>query len=77
MFKLLLFILLFYLVFRYLGNIIKILSGKDRGKQQFTNNEANYRESDNVHIDYIPKSGNNKTKKEFKGGEYIDYEEVK
>ncbi|UXP33326.1 DUF4834 domain-containing protein [Reichenbachiella agarivorans] len=31
----------------------------------------------NVHIDYVPKKGKEKEEKYFKGGDYVDYEEVK
>lgn len=31
----------------------------------------------NVKVDYMPKDGSKKSKSDFKGGEYVDFEEVK
>ena len=78
MFKLLLiFFALFFIIFRVGGFFLRLLFG---GVQR--TNQANYNRSNqqhkpkdgNVNVDYIPDE--KKGKKNFKGGDYIDYEEV-
>ncbi|GGF35270.1 hypothetical protein GCM10011339_24530 [Echinicola rosea] len=41
--------------------------------------QAQRRANDNgdIHVDYVPKSYDERRSKDIKGGEYVDYEEVK
>ena len=73
MLKFLLIIFLFlYVVFRFGGYLVRILSGNSGGDsgQSF---EKKPRDG-NVTVNYDPKDKRNQ--KGFDGGEYVDYEEV-
>jgi len=70
-----------YLIFKLIGAAFKFVlrgnvsSGQSRGHQ--TQNYSGKKPSDgNVNIDYVPKKGK-KNKKDFNGGEYVDFEEIK
>ncbi|UII34494.1 DUF4834 family protein [Fulvivirga ulvae] len=72
-----------FLFFKLLGLFFRILIGRsaaDRSggrayqNQQYQSGRSN---DGNVNIDYVPKNGSNKSPKAFKGGEYVDYEEIK
>lgn len=77
MFKALLIIFaFFFIVFRIGGFFMRLFFGGVQTRQQQANNRnAQQKPVDgNVNIDHIP----DKNKKDsFKGGDYIDYEEVK
>ena len=82
MYKILAFILVIVLVLRGIGALVRLLfgsglagrtvrdfqDGRDPGKKKRT--------SGNVDIDYVPREEGGKSKKGFKGGEYVDYEDV-
>jgi len=66
-----------YVTFKLGGFLMKALNaaaGRDPGQQNF-NNRTKKGTDGNVNIDYVPneKKGGN----DYKGGEYVDYEEVK
>ncbi|HBH23342.1 MAG TPA: DUF4834 domain-containing protein [Cytophagales bacterium] len=77
MLKLLLFILLMYLVFRFIGNLFKLMMGRQGEKRQFHDQKRRNRKNDEVNIDYVPNQNKKQHKQSYKGGEYVDYEEVK
>ena len=45
--------------------------------QSHTNNVHRRPTNGNVDIAYVPKNGKDKVEKNFNGGEYVDYEEIK
>lgn len=72
MLKFLIFLFLFFAIIYY----VLILPFRPRQQVRHDQNEAKKKKVGNVNIDYMPdekksKSGN------IKGGDYIDYEEVK
>lgn len=78
---LLILFLVFYLFIKVGGFIMKTLFSGFSNQQQGTGRNQNTqtkRPADgNVNIEYIPNSNkSNPTKKDFKGGDYVDYEEV-
>lgn len=48
----------------------------EASKEQERAQRRAQREGD-IHVDYIPKSYKERSEKEIKGGDYVDYEEVK
>ncbi|WP_297336184.1 DUF4834 family protein [Algoriphagus sp.] len=46
-------------------------------RQQRREQQAQSRPKEGVNVDYIPKTHQEKRKKDIEGGEYVDYEEVK
>lgn len=86
MWKLLLIIILVgFLLSKVFGFFFRVLlgnsaadraNGKAHQNQQYQNNSRKSADG-NVNIDYVPKNGEAKeAPKAFKGGEYVDYEEV-
>ena len=79
MFKFLLIAFLFFFVlFKVGGFFLRLLLGgfsTDRNHQTSTHSTRKPKDG-NVHIDHIP-NDNKKKSGDFKGGEYVDYEEVK
>ncbi len=73
----------FYIFIKIGGFIMKTLfSGFANGQQNNQRTQQNqYRSSrtkdGSVNIDYIPKDKSKSDKKNFPGGDYVDYEEVK
>ena len=79
---LLIFFIIFYLVFKVGGFLVRLFLGnlvKQNRQQTYQYDTAQKKQprDGNVHIDYIPEEGQDKEPKEYKGGDYIDYEEVK
>lgn len=72
-----------FLLFKLLGLFFRILIGRsatDRsGSRTYQNQQYQSGRSHdgNVNIDYVPGNGSKKEPKTFKGGEYVDYEEIK
>lgn len=74
-----------YLIYKLGGFLLRTffisLGNKMQESQSFQQSRSNYQHrrttNGNVDIDYVPKNGNSTKGKEFKGGEYVDYEEVK
>lgn len=83
--------LIFFVVYKVIGFVFRLmLRSSVNYQQQQQQQQSRYRYSSNgqstgrrpadgnVNIDYVPKDENEKAKKDnYKGGEYIDYEEVK
>ena len=66
-----------YVTFKVGGLLMKMLNaaaGRDP-RQQNANNRTKKAGDGNVNIDYVPKD--KKGGNGYKGGEYVDYEEVK
>ena len=73
---LLIIFLFFFILFRFGGFLLKMLGGPSRQNQ--TKGRAGRRYTPpggNVSVDYEPKK--EKKKKDFEGGEYVDYEDLK
>ena len=72
---LVIFFIIFYLLFKVGGVFFRTLLGYNQ-RSVFNNGKGQYKQKQpkdgNVHVDYNP---NNEG--EIKGGEYVDYEEVK
>ena len=71
--------LVFYLVYKFSGFLIKGLfsANKAANKDKEFRSSSKFKPSDgNVNVDYVPKEDGKKPG-DFKGGEYVDYEEVK
>ena len=78
MLKLIAILVLIYFFFRSIGYIVRLLLGGGmaaRNRNPYTSHQGSRqtREGD-LHIDNVPKEG--KQRKEFRGGDYVDYEEV-
>jgi len=76
MLKLLAIILLFVLFLRGIGFVIRLLvGGASRPNQQFHRTQSKRPSGSNINVDYAPKS-EQKSSRKFKGGEYVDFEDV-
>lgn len=77
-------ILVIYLVFRVIGFFFKLFFGPiyqqqrqaSGGGQHYTTQRRKAPNS-NLNIDHKPSENSVKSKKDFKGGDYVDFEEVK
>ncbi len=81
MLKFLVFIVLFsYIIFKGLGMLFRLLSGTSGNVKQQPHGYDGYQtrkpRDGNVNIDYMPEKDGKSRKKGFRGGEYVDYEEV-
>lgn len=56
---------------------VLILPFKPRNNIQDKKNQRKRAKNSNLDIDYVPKDNKQNKTDNFKGGEYIDYEEVK
>lgn len=80
----LIFFLFFWIVFKLGGFFMRVFLGKvANDARQNHAGQSQYQQhrqpaDGNVHIDYIPKkeAGKNKKGGDFRGGDYVDYEEV-
>lgn len=82
MLKFLLIVLLIgFLFFKIFGLFFRVLLGGQTAPKSnhrsYQNHQSQSRRSadGNVNIDYVP-NDSNKSQKAFKGGEYVDYEEI-
>ena len=78
LFKLLAFIVLIVLFLRSIGFLLRFLFGGVAGKatKDFRESRGRKAPGGNVNIEYDPKDQKKKNKG-YKGGDYVDYEEVK
>ena len=78
MIKFLLIIFVFFFVLTKIGGfVMRTLFGNAVQRAQQQQQRSTRKPTDgNVHIDYAPKQ-DQKTPKDFKGGDYVDFEEVK
>lgn len=73
LFKLILTIVIIYWLFKTVGKFFfNTLTNKERQQSPYQRNKKQPREG-SVHVDSKPNKDNIK---DFKGGEYVDYEEV-
>ncbi len=74
---LLIVILIFYVLYRIGGFFFRmlIINAQQRTQQNQNTSYQSRGKDGNIHIDYVPKQ--TKSKSDFKGGDYVDYEEVK
>lgn len=85
---LLILILFFYALYRIGGFLFRVLfqSAQQQNRQQYQGNQSrSYQQQthhsrkapdSNLNIDHIPEKDHDKRKGDFKGGDYVDYEEV-
>ncbi len=70
---------LFYVLFKLGGFFLRMFFGGTMA-QRASQGQRHYQqpkpEEGNVHIDYVPEAQENKPQKKFKGGDYVDFEEV-
>ena len=77
MLRVLAIIMLFLFAFRIIGSVIRFLMGgasMNRSGSFQQNRQAKSR-GGNVNVDYVPKNERSE-KQNYKGGEYVDYEDV-
>ena len=76
--KFLLFIFIFFFIIKKVGGfVLRVLFGAAAQQAQQQHRAQTRKPTDgNVHIDNAPKKGEKSTK-DFKGGDYVDFEEVK
>ncbi len=77
-------VLVIYLVFKLIGFVFRILFGaayeRQRKTQQARQQQYTTKRkapNSNLNIEHKPNSDNARSGKEFQGGDYVDYEEVK
>lgn len=74
-----------YLIYKVGGYLLKFfflsLGNKMQNSQNFNQTRSHQEPprpaNGNVDIAFVPKNGKDKEEKNFKGGEYVDYEEIK
>ncbi len=77
LFKIILFGIVIYYIFKTIGGFVfRILGGRMQQYQQ-QQSGTNHKKEGEIHIDYAPGQEKHKRQTGSKGGEYIDYEEVK
>ena len=70
-------LLLFFIIFKLINFVFRMLGVPAQPARYQNNEQKRQRPADgNVDINYVPRDKAEK-KKDFNGGEYIDYEEVK
>ena len=75
--KIVLFGLVAYYIFKTVGNFIfRILGGQAQQKQQ-RQTATQQKRNGEINIDHVPENQKGKPSSGSKGGDYIDYEEVK
>lgn len=75
--KFVLFGLVAYYIFKTVGNFIFRILGGQAQQQQQRQTTAQQKRKGEINIDHIPKNQKGKPTSGSKGGDYIDYEEVK
>jgi len=68
-----------YLFYKIGGFIFRLFLGrtaKAAQERQYQKNNSGRTTKDGIHIDHIPNQKNKRTGGNYKGGEYVDYEEV-
>jgi hypothetical protein len=86
MFKVLLIIFLIgYIFFKVGGFLFRVLLGglgaraaSNQSRQNYSQNtQQKKKTADGINIEFVPEDKNKRSAKNFKGGEYVDYEELK
>ncbi|MFT6867983.1 MAG: hypothetical protein ACJA08_002830 [Cyclobacteriaceae bacterium] len=76
---LLIIFLISYVVYKLGGFLVRMLfinATQQQNHKNTSNTTTRKRTSGNVNLDYVPEEGK-KGKTDFKGGDYVEYEEVK
>ncbi|WKV12824.1 DUF4834 domain-containing protein [Marivirga harenae] len=80
MFKFLLILFLIgYLIFKVGGFFFRLFLGRTARtaqERQYKENNRGRKTKDGIHIDHVPSQKGKRTGGNFKGGEYVDYEDV-
>ena len=63
-----------FVFFRVLGVFFRVLTGPSPDQRASGSRATKQPRDGNVNVDYIP--GKQKSKNGYKGGEYVDYEEL-
>lgn len=77
MLKVIAILFLLYFFFRSVGHVVRVIFGggaTTRTQNPYTNQQRSRTTRDGLHVDSMPKSKNKKP--DFKGGDYVEYEEV-
>lgn len=80
--KIILFIVVFSWIFRGIVRFLSVgLFGQAQQQQRGFNGGRQYQQTKkkpdgNINIEYAPKKKSKKSSENFKGGDYVDYEEV-
>jgi uncharacterized protein DUF4834 len=77
MLKILAILALLYFFFRSVGHVVRLIFGggaTTRTQNPNTGQQRRRTTRDGLHVDSMPNQ--QKKKKDFKGGDYVDYEEV-
>lgn len=77
--KILSFLFILYLIYRFIGFFFKVfyvlLGQRSKGQRQSRNGFNRRRPEGSIHVEKEP-SRKKKKEVDFRGGEYVDYEEV-
>lgn len=68
---------IFLTVGRFIARIFLSRVVKSAQQQQAKNQQYKRSERDGVNIEFMPKNDSKRSGANFKGGEYVDYEEIK
>ncbi|MBK6266761.1 DUF4834 family protein [Marivirga sp. S37H4] len=81
---LLILFLIGYIFFKVGGFLFRIFLGRlgakaaaQSGRSNSSQNRQQRKTADGINIEFVPEDKNKRTAKNFKGGEYVDYEELK
>jgi len=76
MLRLLAYIFLLYLVFRVINSVFRFVIGRPQNTQQGHASTSRGKRAGDINLEHMPDNSKGERKDRFKGGEYIDYEEV-
>ena len=77
MLKIIAILFLLYFFFRSIGHVVRVIFGRGattRTHNTYTNQQRSRTTREGLHVDSMPNSQKRKT--DFKGGDYVEYEEV-
>jgi len=84
MLKIIAIVFLIGLFFRTVGKIVRLVFGSGTPSKTRhswggrASSSSNRRPTNgNINVDYVPKKGDKRGSDDYKGGDYVDYEEVK
>lgn len=79
MFRFLAILAIFYLIFRVIGHFFKFFLGTSPSNKSGAGQQRTYKKpaDGNINIDYVPQKQVKDKGKDYDGGEYVDFEEVK
>jgi len=77
MLKIFAILFLLYFFFRSIGHVVRLIFGStvSRSQNANTNQQRQRTTRDGLHVDSAPQNQKSR-KSDFKGGDYVDYEEV-